>query len=74
MSGLDESDRQFFFFAKMFRELEDIFLSFFVEEKVIWAMTMPDGCKGLGGVDVLNKYFWIFSQVVVNRRHRLLSQ
>ena len=35
---------------------------------------MPDGCKGLRGVDVLNEYYGLFSQVVVNRRHGLFSE
>ena len=35
---------------------------------------MPDGCKGLRGVDVLNEYYGLFSQAVVNRRHGLFSE
>lgn len=47
---------------------------FFFEEKVIWVMTIPDGCKGLGGVDILNKCFCVFSQVVVKICHGLFSE
>lgn len=35
---------------------------------------MPDGCKGVRGVDRLNEDYGLFSQVVVNRRHGLFSE
>lgn len=75
ISVLDESIDAFVSLRRCFRELEDIIFSlFFLREKDVWVMTMPDDCKGLRGVEILNEYFGAFSQVVVNRLHGLFSE